>query len=136
MKYLFTSLVILAVLFSCTKDKGLLPGSASSTTTGTTTTGGPDPCTTNITYSQDIAPILANTCGVPGCHGPGGGPGSPDFSTYSNFKIEIVSRGVAYIEARTKQGGDMPPSYTTGPTITACESAKLKAWLDAGYPNN
>ncbi|MGZ3929881.1 MAG: hypothetical protein ACXVPQ_00670 [Bacteroidia bacterium] len=134
MKYIITSVVVLAVLFSCTKDKGLLPGSVATTTTGGNSTS--DPCTTNITYSQHIAPILANTCGVSGCHGAGGGPGSPDFSTYALFKLEIESKGVAYIEGRTKQGGDMPPSYTTGPTITACQSAQLKAWLDAGYPNN
>jgi hypothetical protein len=134
MKYVLTTLLVFVILFSCTKDKGLLPGVV--TTPTTTGTNNSDPCTTNISYSVDIAPILANTCGVPSCHGSGGGPGSPDFSSYNLFKLEIQSKGVTYIENRTKQGGDMPPSYTTGPPISACQTAKLKAWLDAGYPNN
>jgi hypothetical protein len=40
---------------------------------------------------------------------------------------------------RVKNIHDMPPIFTTGPqnsAITACEVAKLEAWVNAGAPNN
>ncbi len=124
MKYFSLIIVSFLILYSCTKDKGLLPV-APIIPAGTV-----DPCITNISYSLDIVPIFNNSCAIGGCHVQSG---YKDFSTYSTAKIEIDTyTGVGFI-SRFKPGGGMP---SIGSPLGSCEVKKIETWINAGYPNN
>ena len=94
--------------------------------------GAVDTCTTGVKYAKQIAPILSKSCAKPTCHVPLS-PGTPDFSTYTAFKVEVDIRGATYIYNRIKTGFDMP---LTGTPLTACEISKMKAWMEEGALNN
>lgn len=79
---------------------------------------------TNVTYTSDIEPILANSCATTGCHD---GSGSlPNFSNLSEVQSNASS-----IKTRT-QNGTMPP---TG-SLTDAQKALIACWVDDGAPNN
>lgn len=81
-KYAFFSVMMSLFVIQCTKDKAPVimepPAQAG------------DSCSTNITYSKKIAPIINSTYALPGCHVPSG---FKDFSTYTALKSEIDARG-------------------------------------------
>lgn len=82
--------------------------------------------TINVSFTEDILPIMANHCATPGCHVPGGAaPGI--LQTY-----EQISAFAGGIRFRAIEVGDMPPS---GP-LSPCNQNLLKAWIDAGAPDN
>lgn len=80
---------------------------------------------TNTTYSAAVQPIIATNCAVPACHVPGGT--SPDLSTYAG-----ASANAGGIDQRALVDKDMPPSGQ----LSSCDQQTLKAWIDAGAPNN
>ncbi len=83
-------------------------------------------CDTNqVTYANTISPLLANNCATTGCHVAGNG--RVLLTNYTEIKTAING-----VEKRTINDKDMPVS---GP-LSACDIAKLKAWIDAGAPNN
>jgi hypothetical protein len=127
MKYAFVTIGAFLILFSCTKDKGMLPVMAD---TPPPPAGSVDTCSQNIKYSHDIAPIINNSCALPTCHVPSG---YKDMSTYAALKAEIDSYTSSLYISRIKPGGGMPQ---TGPALTSCQISKIEAWIADGYPNN
>ena len=82
--------------------------------------------TIDVSFSEDIQPIMASHCATPGCHVPGGsGPGI--FQTYE--QISSVAGGIRF---RAVEVGDMPPS---GP-LSPCNQNLILAWIRAGAPDN
>ncbi len=124
MKYILFIVFASCILYSCTKDKGLLPVDP------VIPVGTVDPCITNISYSLNIVPIINTSCAISGCHEPFG---YKDFSTYSTAKSEIDAyTGIGFIN-RIKPGGGMP---SIGSPLSSCEVKKIETWINAGYPNN
>ncbi|MCB0795414.1 MAG: hypothetical protein KDB88_11815 [Flavobacteriales bacterium] len=89
----------------------------------------PGACNTlDVTYSGTVAPIMAFSCAVAGCHVPGGtGPG--DLGTYPGVKAAADNGTLraAVIDLKV-----MPPS---GP-LSPCQQQQIDQWLQAGAPNN
>ena len=84
--------------------------------------------TTNVSFKNDIEPILQGNCSISGCHvAGGGGPGI--FTNYAGV-MEKVNNGT--IRNRVLVQKDMPP----GAPLTDCQLNLIRAWLDAGAPNN
>ena len=83
-------------------------------------------CTT-ITYSSDIAPLIASKCSTAGCHDAGSVVG--DYTTYAGIETKAKNGDMekAVITDKT-----MPKSGTLSQT----ELDKIQCWLDAGAPNN
>lgn len=81
--------------------------------------------TSNITFSNDIFPLIQNSC--LGCHGQNNRPGAPQFTDYDKIKsrIDAIEREVL-IEMTMPQGG----------SLDDCNQAKLKNWIDNGAQNN
>lgn len=81
--------------------------------------------TENLTYTNQIAPIILNNCSASGCHSSGGQP--PLLTTYSE-----VSANLDRIRVRALVEKTMP---TSGP-LSSCAQEQLNQWIANGAPEN
>lgn len=84
-------------------------------------------CTT-VKYSTDIAPIIATSCSIGGCHEVNFIFG--DYTTYDG--LETVAKD-GTMEQQVITDKVMPKS---GDPLTQTQLDKIQCWLDAGAPNN
>lgn len=124
---LATSLLLLMLaVFSCTSDQ--LPEPTV-----------PESCENTFpTYTDDIKPIIDNSCAYAGCH-LGTAPGIYD--DYEGVKSVIESG--SFRERVVIQKDDplqgMPPNYAPDgrpKDLSAEELELIECWLDSGYPEN
>lgn len=119
-KYILLTTLLFALIMSCSKDS--------------------QECA--FTYTNDIQPIIANTCAYAGCHS--GATASPwvpatskDYTTYSGLLTSLEN---GKLKERAIILGNMPDTAFVMPghpkELTAEEKEKLSCWLDAGYPEN
>lgn len=89
--------------------------------------------TTTVTYSAVIIPILSNNCYR--CHGTSSNSGSggivlQDYNVLKGYAADGKLYGnIAHLP------GYIPMPYGGG-KLSDCEIAKIKKWIDSGYPNN
>lgn len=82
----------------------------------------------NLTYSNEIEPIIAESCAISGCHLPGGS-GNGVFLSFEGV-LEKVNNGS--LKNRVVEERTMPPNAA----LTACEIDKISFWINQGAPNN
>ena len=89
-------------------------------------------CSEEVTYDNQIKPIIDNACAYSGCHA-GGAPGS--FTSYEGISDYF---GSDLLERRVLINRDMPPNFTTlGPTeLSEQELEFIKCWIQSGYPES
>ena len=89
-------------------------------------------CGEEVSYEEQIKPIIDISCAYAGCHG-GGAPGN--FSTYDGISDYI---GGKLIGRRVLIERSMPPNYAIiGPVRLSDEELELfQCWVQAGYPEN
>lgn len=85
-----------------------------------------------VSFSGQIAPLL-NSYGCTGCHVGAAPSGGFVLTSYAGVKAR-VDDGRLY-GAITHAAGYQPMPQTGG-KLTDCEIATVKAWIDAGAPNN
>jgi len=108
-------LVGLLLSFSCKKEKPpSTPPSANC----------PGVDTTTITYTTYVADVMRQHC--TGCHGGNSPSKGLRLETYAEVRASAES-GKWY---RSMANGSMPPSGK----LDDCTLAKLKKWIDSGYP--
>ena len=83
---------------------------------------------TNVSFANDIMPIIQGNCAVSGCH-IAGGSGNGIMENYSQVKAKVDNGSFQH---RVLDLRDMPPSYA----LTDCQIQYLQAWIDAGAPDN
>jgi hypothetical protein len=88
--------------------------------------------TTNVTYSSTIKTLL-NNYGCLGCHIGGNPPGGINLETYPNVKT-MIDNGRLY-GAITHSPG-FRPMPDGAAQMSPCDINKVKAWINAGAPNN
>jgi hypothetical protein len=88
--------------------------------------------TTHVTYSSTIKSLL-NSYGCLGCHIGGSPPGGINLETYTNVKT-MIDNGRLY-GAITHSPG-FRPMPDGAAQMNSCDINKIKAWIDAGAPNN
>ena len=79
-------------------------------------------------FSQDIMPILQNSCATVGCHVQGG-TGNGLFENYNQVKSKVDNGA---LRQRVLVTRDMPPSGA----LSDCQLEHIQQWLDDGAPNN
>ncbi len=92
-----------------------------------------------VSFKDDIQPILAKRCAIPGCHVAGGAVGL-NLSQYDTFK-KGSAHGPAFAAGNGKDsliikridGGGMPPG---GPPLDAAQVQLFIDWIDQGAKNN
>jgi hypothetical protein len=88
--------------------------------------------TTGVTYSTTIRSLL-NNYGCLGCHIGGNPPGGINLETHANVKI-MVDNGRLFGAINHLPG--FRPMPDGGGKMSPCDINKVKAWIDAGAPNN
>ncbi len=84
----------------------------------------------DISYSQDIQPILTDYCTV--CHGSNNAQAGIDLSTYEEVKKQAGNPRFYGAIIHDSKYSPMPP----GGQLIPCEIKAIKAWIDQGAPNN
>lgn len=95
---------------------------------------GPSVCnTSNVSYAAHIKPLIENKC--LGCHNSEWAPNASDIQmgTYS-LDTALALNGKLYGVLTRAPGYQPMPKYQG--KLTDCEIATVKAWIDAGVPNN
>lgn len=89
--------------------------------------------TTNVSYTNDIRPLIDQSCAYAGCHAGQFPAALLDLSDYSEVK-KIADNGLL-INRVNRQSGDpllMPPTGKLG----SCTIQEIEAWVAAGAPQN
>ncbi len=88
--------------------------------------------TTSVSYSTTINIILQNY-GCISCHSSASAPGGVVLQGYTNVKTQATN-GRLYGSINHSPG--YVPMPLGRPKMNTCDIAKVKAWIDAGAPNN
>jgi hypothetical protein len=87
--------------------------------------------TTNVTYSQTIAPIAAQYCNS--CHSGTTPPAGIKTDTYTDLNA-IAVNGKLWGVVNHDQGY-IPMPYQSA-KLSECNLLKIRKWIDAGSPDN
>jgi hypothetical protein len=116
------SFFVLVLLYSCKKDSAdvMFPDKG-------------DCLTTNMKFSLDIKPILANSCAFAGCHSTTSKAGGYAYETYD--EVILSANNGSLIGAIKHQSGysTMPKG---GSKLSNCQISKIESWISNGAPNN
>ncbi|MFM8596952.1 MAG: hypothetical protein ACKOBN_07670 [Flavobacteriales bacterium] len=111
---IFGSLLMLGiVIISCSKDK-VTPSALD--------------CTTTVSFSNDIMPIMQANC--IGCHDQGNASGGYDFSSYT----AISANASAALGSMKSSGYQLMP--IGGPALPDSTIQKLECWITQGKLDN
>jgi hypothetical protein len=83
-------------------------------------------CST-VTFSGNIAPLIASRCATAGCHDASSSNGPGPLTSYASI---FASRNSVLSAVNTNR---MPQG---GAPLSDADKARLKCWIDAGAPNN
>lgn len=98
----------------------------------------PDCIDDNVTYDNQIKPIITTYCDHPNCHNSGS-----SFGDYTSFQLmaSVINSGLfeeRVIDLPVGNNSKMPPPYATiGPDVMTSEDLQLvECWIAGGYPEN
>jgi len=95
---------------------------------GAATGGAGGTTTATVSYKNTIAPIVAASCAVSGCHNSTDMTMGYAFDTYAGLTADLDVANAAI------QSGTMPIS--PGADLTAADKKNFQDWVNAGAPNN
>ena len=99
----------------------------------TGSTGIGNACTTTISYSSTIAPLIASYCATSGCHStPGSTTNGVDYTSYSGLKTDVDN---GTLNNRVVVLKNMPVFPVTH-ILTAIELSNIDCWIKQGGLNN
>ena len=88
--------------------------------------------TSNLTYTNDIAPIINASCGSAACHG------SDTMTSFPMGNYEEASFAVTFgriVGAINHEEGFLPMPYPEGAAkLDQCNIDKITAWINDGAP--
>lgn len=82
----------------------------------------------NVSFSNDIQPIISNSCAVVGCHVQGG-LGNGLFENYDQVKTKVDNGALM---DRVVVAQDMPPTAS----LSACQIEFVRQWILEGALDN
>ncbi|MCB0572018.1 MAG: hypothetical protein KDC66_19770 [Phaeodactylibacter sp.] len=88
--------------------------------------------TDNVSYVQDIRPVIQNNC--LGCHSGSAPSGGVLLDSHANVAA-AAGNGRLY-GAISWQNGYVPMPFGASNPLAQCTVDKIKSWVDAGAPNN
>jgi hypothetical protein len=96
--------------------------------------GGNNTCdTTGMSYQNDIVPILSANCYA--CHGENSNANSMGIILEGHSNILPKATSGTLLGVITHAGG-FPPMPKDGSKLSDCNINKIRAWIDAGAPDN
>jgi hypothetical protein len=95
--------------------------------------GSGGPCdTAGTTYSTTVVSLLQNY-GCLGCHSGASASGNIRLDSYNNVKIQADN---GRLFGAINHSAGYAPMPQGGNKMLSCDINKIKAWIDAGSPNN
>jgi len=98
------------------------------------------PCVTgNVSFSKDVQPIIVNHCYL--CHSAANAftaGGTFNLEGYSKDSIQAspATGDILYGNIADPNINDVSHMPKNAPSLSPCEIATIKAWIDEGTPNN
>jgi hypothetical protein len=86
---------------------------------------------TNASYTNTIAPIMTSNCNV--CHSTAMASGGVITDNYAGLSI-VAGNGKLWGGVNWESGYIAMPNG--GSKLSDCNLAKIKNWINAGFPNN
>lgn len=86
----------------------------------------------NVTYTATVVSILQNY-GCMSCHSSAGASGGISLNTYASVKTQVTNGKLLGSISQSSGFSFMPKG---GNKMLICDINKIKAWIDAGSPNN
>jgi len=113
----FGLLLFLALYTSCTKDK--------------TMPAEPVECDNEISFAQDVQPILMNSCATTGCHSTSSSANNMAFENYAGVfqHRELILKTVRH------EAGVTPMPIGAG-QLAASDIQKIACWISQGALDN
>ncbi len=102
----------------------------------------PEFCDTkDVTYEEDMKPIIDNSCAYSGCHDGVGGIGPFDYTNYEGLSNGFENMRMRVIELKDNPAQGMPPDSEIYPgsqkdDLTMEELQLFECWIEAGFPRN
>lgn len=87
--------------------------------------------TASVTYSTTVAPVLSSFCNS--CHSGAAPSAGIKLDAYNDVKIQAAN---GRLWGAISHGTSYSPMPKNAAKLNTCNLAKIKKWLDAGYPNN
>lgn len=87
--------------------------------------------TADVTYTNDIIPILEQECN--GCHGSSAPGGGYILNTYTGLSVSIADGSFLGAVAHEAGFSQMPKG---GNQLPDCDIQFIKTWINQGAPNN
>ena len=123
-KTLVITAVIAAFIYSCTSKKGDTPNPANPGVT----------CdTANMSYTNNINPIIQQNCAIGGCHDNATQAGGYSYTTYAGLKQAITNGRLLGAINHSNGFVAMPQNAAK---LSDCNIAKITQWIAIGSPNN
>lgn len=92
----------------------------------------PSACdTTNITYSENVWPVINDNCTV--CHSGSAPSGNISLTNYE--EVAAIAANGKLMGAINHENG-YSPMPKGGGSLSDCELTQFQIWVDEGYPNN
>lgn len=88
--------------------------------------------TGNVTYSSTITGIL-NNYGCLGCHAGGNPSGGVNLDNYGSVRARVTD---GRLFGAISHATGFKPMPDGAPKMSPCDISKVKAWIDAGAPDN
>ena len=92
--------------------------------------------TTSVSYTTDIVPIMNSKCSYSGCHAGANAAAGIPLETYAGVKEYLDTDKARFISSIIWDGNasNMPKGASS--KMIDCNINTIKAWINAGYPNN
>ncbi len=120
------AIICVVLLAGCYNDKAdkLYPAPTTAT-----------PCdTSNVTYSNDVKPILLSSCAKSACHDAATPSNGYDFSGYTGAMAAALNgRLLGTVKQASGETNPMPKGL---PKLDSCSINKITRWVNQGAPNN
>jgi len=117
---------LLLALGRCKKDEAEPPDDNNQQQT--------DPCDTlNVTFANDVEPIINQSCALAACHGSGSATGGYNFDDYQGTKTS-ADNNILLCVINHKAG--CKPMPQGGSQLSEIKRLKIECWVEEGAPNN
>lgn len=87
--------------------------------------------TAAVQYTNTIVPVLSSNCNS--CHGGSTPSAGIKLDTYAGVQVQAAN---GRLWGSVSHSASYAPMPKNGNKLSPCNLAKIKKWLDAGYPNN
>jgi hypothetical protein len=87
--------------------------------------------TTNVSYANDVWPIISSNC--TGCHSGGAPQGNISLENYDDIVVAANNGSLLGVIRHDEGWSPMPKG---GAKLPDCDISKIEKWVDDGTPNN